>query len=123
MRPGIVHVIGMGCRKYREIAMVATAPLNQTTKIQLDVCAVVRSSCSETPMCSGTAPNAYQTNAVNPAHAAAELKSFATRAVLTYPLPASDTLASDPDVLSLAAPSTGSGQAWPDSGFYRRRRK
>jgi hypothetical protein len=44
-------------------------------KIQLDVCAVVSPNCSETPMWSGTAPKAYQTKAVIPAHMAAALRS------------------------------------------------
>lgn len=51
------------------------APLNQTMKIQLDVCPVESPNCSETAIWSGTAPNAYHTNAVRPAHSAAELKS------------------------------------------------
>jgi len=51
------------------------APLNQTMKIQLDVCAVVSPNCSETAIWSGTAPNAYHTNAVRPAQRAAVLKS------------------------------------------------
>src|SRR5258706_12623995 len=55
--------------------MDVMAPLNQTMNIQLDVCAVVRHICWDTAMCSGTAPNPYHTNAVMPAHNAAELKS------------------------------------------------
>ena len=46
------------------------APLNQTMKIQLDVWSVVNRNCSETPICSGTAPKAYHTNAVKPAQMA-----------------------------------------------------
>src|SRR6185295_4246947 len=55
--------------------MEVMAPLNQTMNIQLDVCAVVRPICWDTAMCRGTAPNAYHTNAVKPAHNAGGLKS------------------------------------------------
>jgi hypothetical protein len=68
-------VMGMGCRNWSESQIVAMAPLNQTMKIQLDVCAVERLSCPDTAMWRGTAPNAYHTKAVMPAHVAAEFKS------------------------------------------------
>ena len=71
----MVQVIGMGCRYFRDKASEATAPVAQTMKIQLDVCAVVRPNCWETPICSGTAPKAYHMNAVSPAHKDAELNS------------------------------------------------
>ena len=55
--------------------MDATAPLVQMMKIQLEDWSAVRPNWLATAMCSGTAPKAYQTKAVTPAHIAAELMS------------------------------------------------
>ena len=64
--------------------MEATAPVAQTMNIQLEVSVVVRPNCWDTPMCSGTAPKAYQTKAVNPAHKVAVLKSFPMLRSIAY---------------------------------------
>src|SRR6185503_2724255 len=83
----MVQVIGRGCRNCSDSQIVATAPLNQTTKIQLDVCGGVRPSCPDTAICSGTLPNAYQAKAVTPAHAAAAFRSARRRVDMWTSLP------------------------------------
>ncbi len=57
--------------------MEATAPLVQIMNIQLEDSPEVRPSWPATAMCSGTAPKAYHTKAVSPAHNAGALISRA----------------------------------------------
>src|SRR5688500_10592626 len=67
----MLQVIAIGCRRRRQSAMEATAPLAHT----MDTLPLPKPSASLTASCSGSAPHAYHTNAVRPATTAAALRS------------------------------------------------
>src|SRR5262245_2421613 len=67
----MLQVIGMGCFSERQRTIEAAAPLAQTMK----TLPLGKPSASVTASCSGSAPQAYQTNAVSPAEIAAALSS------------------------------------------------
>src|SRR5262245_64661822 len=67
----MLQVIGMGCFSERQRTIEAAAPLAQT----MNTLPLENPSASVTASWSGSAPQAYQTNAVSPAEMAAALSS------------------------------------------------